>query len=112
IAKSAAAVPTSAAPAHPASAISASYIEGFAKHTCTQLSEMRQSLAKLPQPPSEADLQEAFGDIYIGMHSLKAEGEHLQLKAFVRLADATGKLLRKVLEKPASTTPSVVHTLH
>ena len=72
---------------------------------------MREALAALPEGATQARVHDVFGEVYIGLHSVKSEGERRQLNAFVKLADAAGKLLRKVMEKPESMTPSVFHTI-
>jgi CheY-like chemotaxis protein len=109
------AAPASTSPSHVSpvapSQPSAAYLDGFAKEACARLSALRESLAALPEQPDETQLHDLFGEMYIGLHAIQSDADRLHLKAFVKLADATGKLLRKVLEKPASVTPSVTHSL-
>jgi CheY-like chemotaxis protein len=72
---------------------------------------MRKSLATLPQEFEQSQLQDVLGNIYIGLTSVRVDAERLQLKAFVSLADATNKVIRKVLESPAMRTPSVANSV-
>jgi len=72
---------------------------------------MRASLLTLDREDDRERRQEVLGELYVGLHSIISEAERAGLKLIFQLASAAGKLIRKVLEKPASLTPSVLHAL-
>jgi CheY-like chemotaxis protein len=52
-----------------------------------------------------------FGELYVGLYSLTSEAERAGLKSVPQLTSATGKVIRKILEKPSLSTPSVVQAI-
>jgi CheY-like chemotaxis protein len=88
----------------------ASPTEEFKFRVREDLLNLFNSLKSASEDPDRS-LQELLGTTYISLHAMGTDGDRLGLKSFARLAEGACNLLRKLLEKPKSITPSTPHSL-
>jgi CheY-like chemotaxis protein len=72
------------------------------------LVQLKGQLQAASEAEDSALRQELLGELYVGVHSLTSEAERAELNAFHRLGSALEALLRKLLERSDSCTPSTL----
>ena len=87
------------------------FARAFAAHGAEHLREMQQQISALGQANNPAERQDILGELYVGLNTVRSEAARAGLKTICELASALGKLLLKVLEKPALFTPSVLQAM-
>ncbi|MEY2427949.1 MAG: hypothetical protein QOJ40_834, partial [Verrucomicrobiota bacterium] len=88
----------------------AEFAEAFFTHAPTHLGELQNQLHLARNAPSQTDLPDFLGDLYVGVHSLKSDAERAGLQALSRLSSSLEAMLKKLLEKPKLCTPSTLDT--
>jgi CheY-like chemotaxis protein len=86
------------------------YAKAFAVHGTEHLREMQTQTSALRDAKSSGERQEILGELYVGLNVVRSEAARAGLKAICELASALGKLISKVLDKPALYTPSVLQS--
>jgi len=84
------------------------YAKAFAVHGAEHLREMQEQISALSAAKSAAERQEILGELYVGLNVVRSEAARGGLKTICELASALGKLVAKLLDKPALYTPSVL----
>ena len=75
------------------------------------LQELHQQLRAAQQDAEPADHLEFLGDLYLDVHAVRAAAERAELGAAFRLGFALESMLKKMLERPKSWTPSNVQAV-
>jgi CheY-like chemotaxis protein len=87
------------------------YAKAFAEHGAEHLREMQKKISALEEAKSAAERQDILGELYVGLNVVRSEAARAGLKAICELGSALGKLVSKLLEKPALYTPSVLQAI-
>jgi CheY-like chemotaxis protein len=88
----------------------ADFARAFFTHAPAHLEELRNQLEKIRYASKPADIQECLGELYVGIHSLRAETERAELRAVARLAFSLESMLKKLLDQPRLCTPCALDT--
>jgi CheY-like chemotaxis protein len=87
------------------------FARAFAVHGAEHLREMKQRISALSAAKGAAERQEILGEMYVGLNVVRSEAARAGLRAICELASALGKLVLKLLEKPALFTPSALQAI-
>ena len=87
------------------------FARAFAVHGAEHLREMHQQISALSAAKGAAERQEILGELYVGLNMVRSEAARAGLRAICELASALGKLVLKLLEKPALFTPSALQAI-
>jgi CheY-like chemotaxis protein len=88
----------------------AEFAQAFFTHAPIHLEELQNQLQMARNAPKPTDLSEFLGELYVGIHSLKADAERAELLALSRLSCSLEGMLKKLLESPKLCTPSTLDT--
>jgi len=83
----------------------------FLTNPAAHLAALRDLLKEILETVDENERQEMVVDLYLRMHSLALKADLPELRAAFQLSSALEGLLKKLLEKPANSTPSTLHTI-
>jgi CheY-like chemotaxis protein len=84
---------------------------GLSLEALAPLQELHQQLRAAQQDAEPADHLEFLSDLYLDVHAVRAAAERAELGAAFRLGFAIESLLKKMLERPKSWTPSNVQAV-
>jgi CheY-like chemotaxis protein len=79
-------------------------VKAFAADGAVQLRDMLKQLSALELVKDPEEREELLRELYMGLNMLRSEAAQAGLKAVCELASALGKLVAKVLDKPALFT--------
>ena len=83
----------------------------FLTNPAAHVAALRTLLKEILETVDENERQEMVVDLYLRMHSLVLKADLPELRAAFQLSSALEGLLKKLLEKPANSTPSTLHTI-
>lgn len=87
------------------------YAAAFATQAGEHLREMQKQVAALTLEQGVRERQELLGDLYLAINVLRSEAARAGLKAICQLASALGKLIAKLLDRPALSSYSAFHAI-
>jgi CheY-like chemotaxis protein len=87
------------------------FARAFAVHGAEHLREMQEQISALNAANGPAERQEILGELYVGLNMVRSEAARAGLRAICELASALGKLVLKLLDKPALFTPSAIQAI-
>jgi len=87
------------------------YAEVFAVHGPEHLREMQKQVSALGVIEGSAERQEILGELYIGLNLLRSEAARAGLKIICEVTSGLGKLVAKLLDKPALFMPSALQAM-
>jgi len=100
-------IPSAEGPASkPATPDAPEHAEDFAVRGAEHLREIQALLATLSIAETPEKRREILGELYVGLNMFRSEAARAGLRANCELASALGKLVSKLLDKPALYAPS------
>jgi CheY-like chemotaxis protein len=87
------------------------FAKAFAVHGAEHLREIQHQISALRAANGPAERQEILAELYVGLNMVRSEAARAGLQAICELASALGKLVLKLLEKPALFTPSALQAI-
>lgn len=87
------------------------YLEAFKAHGAEHLREIQEQVSNLSIASETAERHEILGELYVGLNMLRSEAARAGLRAICELTSALGKLISKLLDKPALFAPSALQAI-